>query len=510
VKAEGVVLELYNTRTRRRERVESRDEKEGFGNVAPPHSLTIYACGITPYDEPHLGHGATAIRCAVLRRFLVAEGYRVRFVQNITDIDDKIVNRAKMLGEEPLALACRFTESYREEVACLGVPAPDEEPRVSNYIGTIIAYIQRLLANGNGYVAPSGDVYFDIASALSYGILSGHATGELVAGTRERVRKEKRHALDFALWKRVDDPSESFDSPWGRGRPGWHTECCAMSNALLGATIDIHCGGLDLLFPHHENELVQAECHNHAPFVRHWFHLGLVMLDGIKMSKSEGNVITIADARRRWGVPLLVYGLLTFHYRSPVNIRDELFEERINHLLDLYWFCEMVERLGVHAPEKAGEEDDLSGHPAYLREQFAHAMRSDLNTPQALVAIEQAVFAGLSLLKHSEENRREIAALGSELRRVGEVLGLFPVGYNYERVYQEVVRFIKMRRLATGGTFAEVSLSELEQALYDRDTARNAKDFSRADEIRGRLAEGGIRCEDGTVRQWRIAMSRIS
>lgn len=503
-----MVLDLYNTLTRRRERVGGDDEKKRPGSLALARPITIYACGITPYDEPHLGHGTTAIRCAVLRRFLVSEGYRVRFVQNITDIDDKIVNRAKMLEEEPLALARRFSRMYHEEVACLGVPAPDAEPRVSEHIGTIISYIQRLLVNGNGYVASSGDVYFDIGSASSYGALSGHAAGELVAGTRERVRAEKRHALDFALWKRVDEPSESFDSPWGRGRPGWHTECCAMSNALLGETIDIHCGGLDLLFPHHENELVQAECHNHAPFVRHWFHLGLVLLDGIKMSKSEGNVVSIADARHRWGVPLLVYGLLTFHYRSPVNIRDELFEERINHLLDLYWFCDKVESLVEEQNESEDSPANVWGHAAHLRERFTRAMRSDLNTPQALVSIEQSVREGLSLLRDFTKNREEIRALTSELKRVGELLGLFPDGYVYERVYQEVVDFIKKRREEMEEEFFEVSLSELKRLLDERDIARAEGRYGHADEIRAQLAKAGIRVEDGTVRRWRMAMGR--
>lgn len=505
-------MELYNTRTRKRALLTPQSE----GGAERP--FTIYACGITPYDRPHLGHAATAIRCAVLRRYLSFLGHSVQFVQNITDIDDKIINRAKQWGEEPLAIAERFTEEYRQELSHFGIPLPDAEPRVSGHIGTIIRYIEKLLTLGHAYLSSNGDVYFDIASAERYGALSGHAPRELIGGTREPVRKEKRHSLDFALWKRSDDPVGTFPSPWGTGRPGWHTECCAMSNAILGETIDIHCGGLDLLFPHHENELVQAECHNGAPFARWWFHLGLILVDGMKMSKSLGNFVTIADARERWGVPLLVYGLLTVHYRSPINLRDELFEERINQVLDLYWFCEQVEKLirdRTIEEDSGSAKEDRDGAPLVsqqpfnqnLREHFIGAMNKDLNTPQALVAIDEAVGAGSKLLLQPISYFDELCSLALELRTLGEILLLFPPQYSFARLFDEIMKLLSIRAEERGEHRPVLSLETLDMLLAERTSHRIHRRFAEADAIRERLKAAGIVCIDGSPREWRVAVN---
>jgi cysteinyl-tRNA synthetase len=504
-------MELYNTETGRRELLRSVEDSRSN------RPITIYACGITPYDRPHLGHAATAIRCAVLRRFLKLLGYSVTFVQNVTDIDDKIVNRAKQRGEDPAVIATRYTEEYQLEMSLLGVPVPDREPRVTEHLATIIEYIEKLINGGHAYQVPSGDIYFSIASAPAYGKLAGHDTAQLLSGTRAPVRKEKKHALDFVLWKSNADPIGTFDSPWGRGRPGWHTECCAMSNSILGDTLDIHCGGLDLLFPHHENELVQAECHNHAPFVRSWFHLGLMLIDGVKMSKSEGNVVTIQDARERWGIPLIVYNILSVHYRSPINVREKIFEERLNNLVDLFWFDHQVAALAkVHhtTEEKRGhladgaasdilESDEV--HADELRSRCIDALSNDLNTPLVLAAMHEAVQRGIVLLSNPLRHLAALVALRKELRIFGETLLLFPPSYSFERVYSDASQVVK-RRYQESGTSSEIlTLDELHELLEKRDSLRAVRRFPEADALRHRIAQAGITCLDGSPRRWRFS-----
>ena len=495
------LMQLYNTQTSKCEPLRSAEDSQAG------RPITIYACGITPYDNPHLGHVATAIRCAVLRRSLTLLGYAVTFVQNVTDIDDKIINRAKQRGEAPDVIARRYTEEYRREMEIFGIPAPDHEPLVTDEISIIIPYIDDLIGKGHGYQSPTGDVYFSITSAPSYGKLAGHDPEKLIAGTRERVRREKHHPLDFVLWKRSDDPIGTFDSPWGRGRPGWHTECCAMSNAILGETIDIHCGGLDLLFPHHENELAQAECRNRVPFVRCWFHLGLMLLDGVKMSKSEGNVITLEEARERWGVPLIIYNILSVHYRSPVRVEEDIFEERLNQILDLHWFDQQVAEIAERYCCTNGPATNDDTYAREIGSRCFEALKKDLNTPRVLAVIHEAVQRGIMLLSDREKNRSILIELRKQIRLFGETLLLFPPNYSFERLYGDAVRILGRRYQRRGAIMEAVTLDELGKLLDQREKLRVNRRFSEADAIRERLQRGGISCLDGSVRGWRFCLN---
>jgi cysteinyl-tRNA synthetase len=311
-------------------------------------------------------------------------------------------------------------------------------------------------------------------------------------GTREAVREEKRHALDFALWKRNDGPSLVYDSPWGKGRPGWHIECSAMANTLLGPRIDIHAGGLDLLFPHHENELAQCEAHNDQPFVNYWMHLGLLLVEGTKMSKSLGNFVTVAEAIARYGAPLLILAIMKYHYRTPMNFSAKLFDDSLNQLTDLYWILERLEGA-------AGDVVPDMGSPAVeeLRTGFRRALDNDFATPEALVALAEAAKRGRVLLR--EGKLAEMAALAATMRKVGSVLLLFDERFNYERVLAEALRF---RSEMTGHDL--LSVAALTSALEARMTARNGKDFRAADQVRESLSPYGITILDGDPKGWRF------
>jgi cysteinyl-tRNA synthetase len=466
---------IYNSLTKK---------KEEFLTVEPKKA-TLYICGVTPYDEPHLGHAITALRGNIFRRYLQYAGYEVTYVQNITDIDDKIITRSRAEKVPFGTITERYIESYQRQLKRFGITPPDSEPRATEYIEKITQFVQQLIDKGRAYVAGDGDVYFDVAKDPDYGCLSRQEYTENVAGSRKGIRSDKRSPHDFALWKRFDEESESFPSPWGRGRPGWHIECSVMSTDILGSEIDIHLGGLDLIFPHHENELAQCRGQNKGRFVRYWAHLGLLNINGSKMSKSLGNFLTVDQALDRYGKTLLIYSSLTFHYRSPINLSDTLFDEHVNTVLEWYRLLEI-----------SSQTVDLVESQTALVAAFHRAMDDDFNTSQALVVLSQGF---KELRKLVVGSSTEAGTLASELRKLGKVLMLFGEGETYNTILDEVLSF-RCQQLG----LTPIQRSELEEMYKARQAAREKKDFVAADAIRDRLAPYKIQILDKSEQRFRF------
>jgi len=417
----------------------------------------MYVCGMTVYDYCHLGHARVMVVFDVVRRWLRASGYRVTYVRNITDIDDKIIRRAADNGEPVAQLTARYIRAMDEDLAALGVEKPDHEPRATQYVPQMLDLIARLETRRLAYASPSGDVNFAVRRFPGYGKLSGKTLDELRAGERVEVDRSKDDPLDFVLWKRAKDGEPAWDSRWGAGRPGWHLECSAMSSALLGEHFDIHGGGQDLQFPHHENEIAQSEGASGAPFVNYWMHNGFVRVDQEKMSKSLGNFFLIRDVLTRFDAEVVRFFILRAHYRSPLNYSDAHLEDAKGALTRLYVSLK-------EAPPAGAEVDWNEPHAKRFRE----AMDDDFGTPEAV-----AVLFDLASRVNSGERR-----LAPQLRALGGVLGL---------LQRDAARFLQ------GGSADDWIL----ERIAAREAARKRKDFADADRIRGELLAKGIVLEDG-------------
>ncbi|MBV9697078.1 MAG: cysteine--tRNA ligase [Gammaproteobacteria bacterium] len=446
-----------------------------------PGALGMYVCGLTVYDYVHIGHARMLLVFDMITRYLRHRGYRLTFVRNITDIDDKIIRRAAERGEPIEALTARYIEAMHADCRALNIAAPDHEPRATQFVPQIIAMVEQLLARGFAYQASSGDVMYAVASFPDYGRLSGKRLADLRAGARVEVDEAKRDPLDFVLWKRSKPGEPSWESPWGAGRPGWHIECSAMSTALLGTHFDLHGGGLDLKFPHHENEIAQSCAASGTRFVNCWLHNGFVNVHEEKMSKSLGNFFTVREVLPHLRHPeVLRYFVLASHYRGPINFAPELLEQADAALGRLYTALRGLPPAAVVAGE--------------ARARFEAAMDDDFNTPEAL-----AVLQGLAReanLARDAGKEAHAAALAAELRALGAVLGLCSVEP------EEWFRLARPGTAATGPTDAEV-----EARIAARAAARRARDWAQSDRIRDELAAGGIILEDrpdGTTR-WRRA-----
>ena len=445
----------------------------------------IYVCGVTPYEESHFGHAQYAIIFDAFIRYLRWDGApgggaEVTYVSNYTDIDDKVIDRAAELGRDPLDLVNDQIELWESQQHALNVREPDVRPRVTEHIETIVDAIERIIEAGYGYATAAGDVYYRVRAMADYGKLSHRNIEELRAGTRGEPGEGKEFPLDFALWKATKPGEPSWPSPWGPGRPGWHIECSAMSQHYLGESFDVHGGGVDLVFPHHENEIAQAEAAT-GTFARHWLHNGLVQRDGEKMSKSIGNVVTVHDALERWSADALRLFVLGSHYRSPANLTDEALaaaESGVDRLLAAL----------REAPAAGGEPVD----PSTERARFIDALEDDLGTPQALAAVfdlARAVNRG----RDAGYDVRAAQATLAELTR--DVLGL----RLEEPDAVEVLDVVALSKLASkhgvscGGSDAE---STIEALLAARTEARADRDFARADAIRDDLAGAGVEVAD--------------
>jgi len=450
------MLKIYNDLT---------NQKQAFEPLEPG-KVRMYVCGMTVYDLCHLGHARVMVVFDVVYRYLKSLGYEVTYIRNITDIDDKIINRANENGEPFGDLTERFIQAMHEDSAALGVLLPDSEPRATAHIGEIIAMIERLVANGHAYQADNGDVYYAVSSFADYGKLSGKTLEDLQAGARVDVDDQKRDPLDFVLWKSAKPGEPAWDSPWGAGRPGWHIECSAMSTCCLGDTFDIHGGGADLTFPHHENEIAQSEGATGKPFVNYWMHNGFVRINDEKMSKSLGNFFTVREILARYQAEEVRYFILTSHYRSPLNYDEEHLDNARGALTRFY-----TAMRGLPAAEPAGGE-------AYSA-RFQQAMDDDFNTPEALAVLFDLV-REINRLRPTEI--QQAAALAAELRRLGGILGILQA---------DPEQYLRGGDADTGLTDEQI-----EQLIEQRQAAKVDKNWAEADRIRDDLKAQGVVLED--------------
>ena len=449
-------------------------EKQELKPIKPP-TLRMYVCGLTVYDYVHIGHGRMLTVFDVVTRYLRHRGLSLTYVRNITDIDDKIIRRAAENGETTDALTARFIAAMNEDCARLSILPPDEEPRATQYMPQMIAMVSKLIERGHAYVGTDGDVLYSVASFAPYGRLSGKRLADLRAGARVEVDAAKRDPLDFVLWKQAKPGEPWWDSPWGKGRPGWHIECSAMSTTLLGTHFDIHGGGMDLKFPHHENEIAQSCAATGDEFVNLWMHNGFVNVDEEKMSKSLGNFFTLREVLKTLRHPeVLRYFFLASHYRGPINYSLEQLEQADAALSRIYTALR-----GLPAAAVAQERGAATAR-------FEERMDDDFNTPEAL-AVLQGLTREINTAKDAGDQARA-AALGAELKSLGGLLGLLSV---------PAEEWFRLTRTA-GGVAASAGLSDaqVEERIASRAAARQAKDFAAADRIRKELAAAGVLLED--------------
>ena len=470
-----------------------------------PGEVSLYVCGLTVQDAPHVGHALSAVAFDVLRRHLTRRGLRVRLVRNLTDVDDKIVARAAAEGTTPEALAERSIAALHLEMDALGVLPPDVEPRVTLHVPEIVALVERLVTAGHAYPA-GGDVYFAVSTFAAYGALSGQSVDALVAGARVEPGVGKRSPEDFALWKAAKAGEPSWPSPWGEGRPGWHIECSAMALAHLGPAFDLHGGGVDLVFPHHENEIAQSVAAlGEGSFARRWFHNGLLEVSGSKMSKSLGNFRHVSDVRARYGAEALRFFLVSHHPRAAVAYEEvdgtlPGVADADRRLAYLYATLERIDAalLGVSDP---GPGPLLPAADRFLAA-FDAALDDDLNTPLAVAEIGEAAKSANRLLEEprsvpSAVRLRTLAAIARDVREAASsVLG----------VLGRDARSFREERRARLASARGVDLASVRALLAERDAARRAKDFARADAARSRLAGLGVEVMDGPLgADWRVA-----
>ncbi|MEW5772036.1 MAG: cysteine--tRNA ligase [Thermodesulfobacteriota bacterium] len=485
-------MQLYNTATRR---------KEDFAPLEDNH-VRMYVCGITAYDYCHIGHARSAVVFDVLVRHLRHLGMKVTFVRNFTDIDDKIINRANELGEDPAALAERFIQAFYEDMDRLNILRADLEPKATEHIQEMFAVTRELIAKGHAYPTPSGDVYFRVRSFAGYGKLSGRSLDDLQAGARVAPGEEKEDPLDFALWKAAKPGEPFWESPWGPGRPGWHLECSAMSDKHLGLPLDIHGGGQDLVFPHHENEIAQSEAASGKDLARFWVHNGFVQVNAEKMSKSLGNFSTIRDILADYLPETLRFFLLTKHYRSPVDFTPENMEEAEKNLRRIYQAkADMAAAVGGTKWSKTPLPAELLDELAAAEADWAKAMDDDLNSAAALGHVFTLVrLAGRvaedKALRKSEGARDLWARCLRDLDVWGNVLGLFSAD---PAVFLADLKAVRARRKG-------IDPAQVETLLAARQEARKAKDFARSDALRDELLNMGVEVKDTpTGPAWDVA-----
>ncbi|WP_372964573.1 cysteine--tRNA ligase [Marinobacter sp.] len=452
-------MRIYNTLTQKKEEFQPID----------PGKVRMYVCGMTVYDYCHLGHGRVLVAFDVISRYLRHRGYDVHYVRNVTDIDDKILRRAEENGEVYTDLTERMIDAMHEDEARLGVQSPNEEPRATAFIGEIVTMVETLISGGHAYAADNGDVYFAVDSFPDYGKLSKKKLEDLVAGARVGVQEAKRSPADFALWKAAKPGEVSWPSPWGEGRPGWHIECSAMSTKCLGDTFDIHGGGPDLLFPHHENEIAQSECATGHKFVNTWMHAGAIRVNKEKMSKSLGNFFTIREILETYPAEVVRYFLVSSHYRSQVDYSADSLAEASRTLTKLYHALRGI-TVASSADVPETEHD----------RRFAEVMDDDFNTAGA-IAVLHAVANDINHYRR-EGNDEEAAKSAAVLVRLGDVLGL---------LQQDPEAFFQ------SDTGSELCAEDIEAMIQARADARKARDFAESDRIRDELLEKGIILDDG-------------
>ena len=453
-------MKIYNTLTRQKEELVTLE----------PGVARIYACGPTVYNFIHIGNARPLCVFDVLRRYLEWRGWQVRFVQNFTDIDDKIIRRAMEEKVDYHEIAARYIDEFWTDAKGLGVREATVHPKATENMDEIIAIISGLVEKGYAYAAPNGDVYFRTRKDPDYGKLSHQPVDDLESGARIDVSEQKEDPLDFALWKAAKPGEPSWPSPWSEGRPGWHIECSAMARRYLGASIDIHCGGQDLIFPHHENEIAQSECCNGAPFARYWMHNGYINVDNKKMSKSLNNFFTVRDVAERFGYEPIRFFLISSHYRSPINYNAEIIEQG-RAALDRLYNCRDGLEFALENGAEAQADPAFAQRLEQRREQFIRTMDDDLNTADAIAALFE---------RAKDSNVRVAAGIAREegeaaLTLFGELTGVLGLLYAREK---------------------ENGDAEVEALIAARAQARARKDWAEADRIRDQIKELGIVLED--------------
>lgn len=464
-------VKIYNTLTR------NKDELKPL----TPGEIKMYVCGPTVYNYIHIGNARAFVFFDVVRRYLRHAGYKVTYVQNITDVDDKLINEARETGELVEEIAERYIHAFHEDMAAIGAEKADISPRATEHIVEMVNAIQSLIEKGYAYES-NGDVYFRSLHKQDYGKLSHQSLDELKAGARIDVNEQKDHQLDFVLWKKAKQGEVSWESPWGPGRPGWHIECSVMSRKYLGDTLDIHGGGVDLCFPHHENEIAQSETWTGRPFVRYWMHNGFVNMGSEKMSKSLGNVERVVSLREKYSPETIRYFLLSAHYRSPIQFSDDIMEqcqasaERIRTAVANLGHRQLTSMSGPISEELSRKIEELTSR-------FYEAMDDDFNTANAIAVLFDAVKVSNEFSSMPTLSIEEINLLASWMKTYGgEILGL----------------------VSSSGQSEEVLDQEIQLLIEEREQARRERDFQRADQIRDDLAASGVLLEDTPVGvRWR-------
>jgi cysteinyl-tRNA synthetase len=462
-----MAIQVFNSLTRK---------KEELIPLAPP-ALKIYTCGVTVYDESHIGHARSLYIFDVIRRYLQYRGFSVTFVRNITDIDDKIINRANELKVNWKELVAKYIARYYEDLESLGIGRADSEPRATENIPEMIRYIAELIEKGYAYES-GGDVYFAVRKFTDYGLLSGQSIDAMETGVRKEPSEHKDDPLDFALWKKSKEGEPFWDSPWSKGRPGWHIECSVMSQKFLETqTLDIHAGGRDLIFPHHENEVAQAEALTGKPFAKYWIHHGLLTINAQKMSKSLGNFVTIKDFMTKYkNADLLKVFFLSAHYSHPIDYTEEKIEEARKALERIVILIEKIDRVTSHqSPVTSQNIKEI----ADIKVRFVAAMDDDFNTPQALACV-------FDLVNATNKNIDDTDLCAAAKAALLEMLGILGIS------------------LSQGKPAGAISDAEVEAKIQDRNNARKNKDFALSDKIRKELEEIGVILEDTKDRtSWR-------
>jgi len=483
-----MTLKIYNSLTRKKEKFIPVEKDK----------VKMYICGMTVYSDAHIGHARTYLAFDVIRRYFEYKKYKVTYVQNITDVDDKIIAAANKEGVDPLEYSRRFTDICLNDLDKLGIRRANLYPKASETIPDMIEMTEKIIEKGYGYEA-DGDVYFSVETFKDYGKLSGQKLDEMKVGSCVSTGEKKRNPFDFALWKSAKPGEPSWESPWGKGRPGWHIECSAMSSKFLGLPFDIHGGGMDLRFPHHENEIAQAEAATGKKFAKYWMHIGLLTVDGEKMSKSIGNIVNISELLKKWDAEVIRTFFAQAHYRSPPDFSEKALKDVEKSLERIYRLKEKLEGFSNNAPKLeennlASEEKEYEKNIKELVEQFEDAMDDDFNTPKAFAVIFEFVNKSNRFLESNPNGALSKYALET-LLMIGDVLTLFQD--EKEQDDSDLAKKLQSLVLKHAKGFKSTDSEEiLKKLLERREEVRKNKDWETSDQIRNELEEIGFEIQD--------------